>query len=202
MPALRSPVSLFLIATAVWGSTWLAIKFQLGVVAPEISVAYRFALAAVLLAAWWMATGRLLRFSGRALRDVGSRRGPVLDHRIHESDRRPPAVRHTADGEDAGRRGTWGIRRGAAVCAGAAAGAARRRCGARRRLRAGRDADRLRRQSLGGAQPAGAHCGAPERGLGHGLGGGLRRRGRRRAGGRVDDRPAPRVSGVAPLPRR
>ena len=66
MPALRSPVSLFLIATAVWGSTWLAIKFQLGVVAPEISVAYRFALAAVLLAAWCMATGRSLRFSARA----------------------------------------------------------------------------------------------------------------------------------------
>ncbi|HEV2220119.1 MAG TPA: DMT family transporter [Casimicrobiaceae bacterium] len=66
MPALRSPVSLFLIATAIWGSTWLAIKFQLGVVAPEVSVAYRFAIAAVLLAAWCMATGRSLRFSARA----------------------------------------------------------------------------------------------------------------------------------------
>ena len=65
MPALRSPVSLFVIATAIWGSTWLAIKFQLGVVAPEVSVAYRFAIAAVLLAAWCLATGRSLRFSAR-----------------------------------------------------------------------------------------------------------------------------------------
>lgn len=57
--------ALFLIATAVWGSTWLAIKYQLGVVAPEWSIAYRFALAAVLLAIWCMATGRSLRFSLR-----------------------------------------------------------------------------------------------------------------------------------------
>ncbi|HMA30311.1 MAG TPA: EamA family transporter [Casimicrobiaceae bacterium] len=66
MPTLRSPVALFLIATAIWGSTWLAIKFQLGIVAPEVSVAYRFAIAAVLLAAWCMATGRSLRFSARS----------------------------------------------------------------------------------------------------------------------------------------
>ena len=58
-------VGLFLTATAVWGSTWLAIKYQLGVVAPEWSVAYRFALAAALLALWCVATGRSLRFSAR-----------------------------------------------------------------------------------------------------------------------------------------
>lgn len=56
---------LFLIATAIWGSTWLAIKFQLGVVAPEASVAYRFALAAVLLAAACAARGRSLAFPAR-----------------------------------------------------------------------------------------------------------------------------------------
>ena len=50
----------------IWGSTWLAIKFQLGVVAPEISVALRFALAALLLGAWCAATGRSLRFDARA----------------------------------------------------------------------------------------------------------------------------------------
>jgi drug/metabolite transporter (DMT)-like permease len=58
-------IGLFLTATAVWGSTWLAIKYQLGVVAPEWSVAYRFALAAALLALWCAATGRSLRFSAR-----------------------------------------------------------------------------------------------------------------------------------------
>jgi drug/metabolite transporter (DMT)-like permease len=56
---------LFLTATAVWGSTWLAIKYQLGVVAPEWSVAYRFALAAILLALWCAAAGRSLRFPAR-----------------------------------------------------------------------------------------------------------------------------------------
>lgn len=57
------PTALFAIATLIWGSTWLAITFQLGNVAPEASVTYRFALAALLLAAWCLATGRSLRFS-------------------------------------------------------------------------------------------------------------------------------------------
>ena len=56
------PIALFAIATLIWGSTWFAITFQLGSVAPEASVTYRFALAALLLAAWCMATGRSLRF--------------------------------------------------------------------------------------------------------------------------------------------
>jgi drug/metabolite transporter (DMT)-like permease len=37
------------ITVLIWGSTWLAIKFQLGVVAPELSIAYRFGLAASIL---------------------------------------------------------------------------------------------------------------------------------------------------------
>ncbi|HEX9278565.1 MAG TPA: EamA family transporter [Casimicrobiaceae bacterium] len=56
------PISLFSIATLIWGSTWLAITFQLGNVAPEASVVYRFALAAMMLAAWCLATGRSLKF--------------------------------------------------------------------------------------------------------------------------------------------
>ena len=62
---LRSPSTLFAISTAIWGSTWLAIKFQLGDVAPEVSVALRFALAALLLGAWCAVTGRSLRFDRR-----------------------------------------------------------------------------------------------------------------------------------------
>jgi drug/metabolite transporter (DMT)-like permease len=54
---------LFAASTLIWGSTWLAIKFQLGSVAPEASVAYRFVLAAVLLAAWCLATGKSMRFT-------------------------------------------------------------------------------------------------------------------------------------------
>jgi drug/metabolite transporter (DMT)-like permease len=57
------PSALFAIASLIWGSTWLAITFQLGSVAPEASVVYRFALAAVLLAIWCAVTGRSLRFS-------------------------------------------------------------------------------------------------------------------------------------------
>ena len=57
------PISLFSIATLIWGSTWLAITFQLGVVPAEASVVYRFALAALMLAAWCLASGRSLRFA-------------------------------------------------------------------------------------------------------------------------------------------
>ena len=60
------PVTLFVTSTVIWGSTWLAIKFQLGNVAPDISVAYRFALAALLLAGWCALTGRSLRFDARS----------------------------------------------------------------------------------------------------------------------------------------
>ncbi|HEX4884266.1 MAG TPA: EamA family transporter [Casimicrobiaceae bacterium] len=58
--------ALFAVATIIWGSTWLAIKFQLGVVAPGVSVAYRFALAAIVLALWCAATGRGLALPLRA----------------------------------------------------------------------------------------------------------------------------------------
>ena len=47
MPA--STAQLFSICVAIWGSTWLAITFQLGTVAPEMSVAYRFLLASAVL---------------------------------------------------------------------------------------------------------------------------------------------------------
>ena len=54
-----------MICTAIWGSTWLAITYQLGDVAPELSVAYRFGLAAIVLFVWCAVTGRSLRFSVR-----------------------------------------------------------------------------------------------------------------------------------------
>ena len=37
------------VTVLIWGSTWLAIKYQLGAVDPMVSVIYRFGLAAVLL---------------------------------------------------------------------------------------------------------------------------------------------------------
>ena len=42
-------LTLYLITVLIWGLTWIAIKFQLGIVAPEVSIAYRFTLAAAIL---------------------------------------------------------------------------------------------------------------------------------------------------------
>lgn len=42
----------YALTVLIWGSTWLAIKLQLGTVEPMISVAYRFTLAAVVLMVW------------------------------------------------------------------------------------------------------------------------------------------------------
>jgi len=49
----------------IWGTTWLAVKLQLGVVPPEVSVAWRFWLAAALLFAWCLIRRLPLRFSLR-----------------------------------------------------------------------------------------------------------------------------------------
>ena len=43
---------LYAVVVLIWGSTWFAIKLQLGSVPSQDSVAYRFALAALLLFAW------------------------------------------------------------------------------------------------------------------------------------------------------
>ncbi len=56
---------LFAVPSCIWGSTWLVIKYQYGVVAPELSVAYRFGLSAVILFAWCAATREDLRFGRR-----------------------------------------------------------------------------------------------------------------------------------------
>ena len=60
---LTHSASLYLAAVLIWGSTWYAIKFQLGVVAAEVSLVYRFALAAAILLLFCLATGRSLRYS-------------------------------------------------------------------------------------------------------------------------------------------
>jgi drug/metabolite transporter (DMT)-like permease len=55
--------SLYLITVLIWGTTWYAIKFQLGVVEAEVSLVYRFLLAAVILLMFCLLTKRNLRFS-------------------------------------------------------------------------------------------------------------------------------------------
>ena len=55
---------LFYTATVlIWGSTWIAIKFQLGVVDPMLSVGYRFSLAAVFLLLWCRIARLPMRFT-------------------------------------------------------------------------------------------------------------------------------------------
>ncbi|MCY1723399.1 EamA family transporter [Prolixibacteraceae bacterium Z1-6] len=54
---------LFAIPSLIWGSTWYVIKFQLGMVDPLLSVAYRFILAGIILILFCLATKRSLKFS-------------------------------------------------------------------------------------------------------------------------------------------
>jgi drug/metabolite transporter (DMT)-like permease len=60
---LMHSTSLYLATVLIWGSTWFAIKFQLGVVAAEVSLVYRFSLAAVILIVFCLLSKRNLRFS-------------------------------------------------------------------------------------------------------------------------------------------
>jgi drug/metabolite transporter (DMT)-like permease len=56
---------LYISASLIWGSTWLAIKLQLTQVPPILSVAYRFCLAALILLAYCWLTRKRLKFSSR-----------------------------------------------------------------------------------------------------------------------------------------
>ncbi len=63
MPGRGLPVwALYVITVAIWGSSWYGIKEQLGVVAPTVSLAYRFFLAAAILWLFCAVTRRSLRF--------------------------------------------------------------------------------------------------------------------------------------------
>ncbi len=64
-PSGTSSLVLFAIPSFIWGTTWLVIKFQLGLVEPEVSVAWRFALASALLLGWCLLRGIPLRLAGR-----------------------------------------------------------------------------------------------------------------------------------------
>lgn len=55
----------YLVTILIWGSTWLAVKFQLGIVSPELSVAYRITLATLLLFIFSALRRLPLRFTWR-----------------------------------------------------------------------------------------------------------------------------------------
>ncbi|MEH6472527.1 MAG: EamA family transporter [Halopseudomonas sp.] len=56
---------LYLTTVMIWGSTFYVIKFQLGLVDPLVSVAYRFILAGVLLLVFCRLRGMALAFSAK-----------------------------------------------------------------------------------------------------------------------------------------
>ena len=60
-----STLNLYAISTLIWGSTWLAITFQLGAVPPAVSVVWRFALSALILFAYALWRKLPLRFAAR-----------------------------------------------------------------------------------------------------------------------------------------
>jgi drug/metabolite transporter (DMT)-like permease len=63
-------INLFLYTAVVmiWGSSWIMVSFQVGVVPPEVSVAYRIAIASALMFLWAIAVRQPLR---RSIRDHG-----------------------------------------------------------------------------------------------------------------------------------
>ena len=56
---------LYFIVLLAWGSSWFAISFQLGDVAPQVSIVWRFLLASLLLFIWCFARGLKLSYSWR-----------------------------------------------------------------------------------------------------------------------------------------
>jgi drug/metabolite transporter (DMT)-like permease len=62
-PGTLNTLTVFAGCVAIWGTTWLAITFQLGNVPVEASVAYRFILAAALLAAYCRIRRLPMRFT-------------------------------------------------------------------------------------------------------------------------------------------
>jgi len=56
---------LYALTVLIWGTSWYALALQVGMVAPTLSIAYRFALATVLLMGFCLLTGRRMRFNRR-----------------------------------------------------------------------------------------------------------------------------------------
>ena len=56
---------LYFVVLLAWGSSWFAISFQLGDVAPQVSIVWRFLLASIILFAWCYLRGLKLSFPWR-----------------------------------------------------------------------------------------------------------------------------------------
>jgi len=58
----RTDLALYAGTVFLWGTSWIALRAQLGVVAPEVSALWRFILAAAIMWAWAFAARGPLRF--------------------------------------------------------------------------------------------------------------------------------------------
>ena len=56
---------LYVITVLIWGTTWIAINYQLGDVAPEASLVYRFGFSALIMFAYCLITSQSLRFNNK-----------------------------------------------------------------------------------------------------------------------------------------
>ena len=57
-----SDLALYALVVFVWGTSWIGMRWQVGVVAPEVSVLWRFALAFPLMFLWALLAGQRLSF--------------------------------------------------------------------------------------------------------------------------------------------
>ncbi len=62
-PLTQYDYTLYVITCFVWGTSWLALRMQLGTVAPEVSLVWRYALAGLIVFAWALWARQRLRFA-------------------------------------------------------------------------------------------------------------------------------------------
>ncbi len=55
-------LALYVLVVLVWGTSWIGMRWQVGVVEPEVSALWRFALACPIMFAWALARGQSLAF--------------------------------------------------------------------------------------------------------------------------------------------
>ena len=82
---------LYIITVLIWGSTWYAIEFQLGEVAIEVSLIYRFGLAAILILALSKLKGLSLAFTMSQHFSSSTPSGVCCCWALVPQCRRPPA---------------------------------------------------------------------------------------------------------------
>jgi drug/metabolite transporter (DMT)-like permease len=58
-------ITLYLLTVLIWGTTWIALKLQLGEVAIPVSIVYRFGLAALIIFALLLVSGKLQKVNRR-----------------------------------------------------------------------------------------------------------------------------------------